>query len=119
MKLERFHYSLLTTPYSLLYWHCNPVQTPAAVPDADAIVMSTNCPAVTVTDPVDVQLEFVLTEQLSAVFAIDPGVPTRSVTVIVADCCEYTLSCVAVHPSGTHASTLAPSDALAFGEFTA
>jgi hypothetical protein len=108
--------------YSLLlgvHWHCNDVQTPAGVPDADVIVKSRKSPAATVTEPFDVQLELVLTEQLSAVPAIDPGVPMRSVTVIVADCCEYTLSCVAVHPNGTQASTDADSDALAFGEFTA
>jgi hypothetical protein len=62
------------------------------VPEADVIVKSTNCPAVTVTEPVDVQLIFVLTEQLSAVFAIELGVPARRVTVMFADCCEYTLN---------------------------
>jgi hypothetical protein len=109
----------LLRPIPCSYWHCNAVHTPADVPDGDVIVTSTNCPAVTVTEPVEVQLEFVLTEQLSAVFAIELGVPTRSVTVIVADCCEYTLNCVAVHPCGTQASTAAVSVSLAFGEFTA
>jgi len=47
------------------------------------------------------------------------GVPDRSVTFTLPDCCEYTSSRVAVHPSGTHASTDAPSLALAFGVFTA
>jgi hypothetical protein len=54
---------------------------------------------------VAVQLELVLTLHASVEFDIDPGVPTRSVTVIVADCCEYTLSFDAVQPAGTHAST--------------
>jgi hypothetical protein len=66
-----------------------------------------------------VQLPFVAGKQLSAVFCIAPGVPSRNVTVIAPDCCEYTFSSVAVHPSGTHASTdpLA-SVALASGVFT-
>jgi hypothetical protein len=103
-----------------VHWQTNEVQTPAGVPEADVIDTSTNSPAVTATEPVDVQLEFGLTWQLSAEFDIDPGVPTRNVTVIVPDCCEYTLSCVAVQPCGTHAST-APelSVSAAFGEFTA
>ena len=62
-----------------------------------------NCPAAIVTDPVAVLLELGLTVTASAEFAI--GVPTRSVTVMVFDCCEYTLSCEAVQPFGTHAST--------------
>jgi len=41
----------------------------------------------------------------------------------VFDCCEYTLSCVAVHPDGTHANTpvvvvSAVSLVLALGRFT-
>jgi hypothetical protein len=109
--------SLVPTPR--LYWHVTAVHTPARLPDADPTLRSTNCPAAIATDPVDVQLEFVATEQARAVLAIAPGVPERSVTVIVADCCEYTLNCVAVHPAGTHASTDADSFALALGEFTA
>jgi len=71
-----------------------------------------------------VQLPFVKGEHASAEFAIAPGSPTRSVTLIVFDCCEYTLNCVAVHPNGTQASTpvvavVPVSFVLAFGEFTA
>ena len=82
-----------------------------------------NCPAVIVTEAVDVLLEFGLTVTASAEFAIDPGVPTRNVTVIVFDCCEYTLSCDAEHPLGTHASTpvvdvVPVSFVLALGRFT-
>jgi hypothetical protein len=68
---------------------------------------------------VAVQLPLVATEHVKAVFSIAVGVPARSVTVMVADCCEYTVNCVAVHPAGIHASTGAVSVALAFGEFTA
>jgi hypothetical protein len=106
-------------PLLTLYWHCTAVHTPAAAPDADVKLISTKLPAAIVTDAVDVQLEFVLTWHASSVLVIAPGVPDRSVTVMVADCCEYTVNCVAVHPAGTHASTEAVSDALALGEFTA
>jgi len=113
-------YALLSTLYTLLYWHCSEVQTPAVVPDAALTSRSIKSPAGIGTAPLTVQLPFVAGEQLSAVFAIDPGVPNRNVTVITPDCCEYTSSSVAVHPSGTHAIT-APSASvgLAFGEFTA
>ena len=49
------------------------------------------------------------TEQVSAVFAMLPGVPKRNVTVTVCACCEKTFSCVAVHPAGTHVRTDASS----------
>lgn len=66
------------------------------------------------------QLPFVAGEQVSVVSAIAPAAPARSVTLIAPVCCEYTSSRVAVHPSGTHASTEpVVSEALAFGEFTA
>ena len=65
------------------------------------------------------QLPFVATEHAMAVSVIAAGVPDRSVTVIVADCCEYTSSSVAVHPSGTHAIVDGVSVRLAFSEFTA
>lgn len=71
------------------------------------------------TAPVDVQLLFVATGHAIAVSVIAPGVPDRSVTVIVADCCEYTSSSVAVHPSGTHAIVDGVSIRLAFNELTA
>jgi hypothetical protein len=66
----------------------------------------------------------VFTEHTSVEGTIAVGVPVRSVTVIVFDCCEYTLNCVAVHPSGTHASTpvvevVPVSFVFAFDEFTA
>jgi hypothetical protein len=46
------------------------------------------------------------------------GIPVRSVTVIVAACCEYTTSFVAEQPVGTHVSTLAVSFALWLVLFT-
>jgi hypothetical protein len=67
----------------------------------------------------------VATEHTSVDAAIAPGTPVRNVTVIVFDCCEYTLNCVAVHPAGTHTSTpfvtpeFSVSAVLEFGEFTA
>jgi hypothetical protein len=62
----------------------------------------------------------VVGEQLNAVSCSAPANPARNVTVIVADCCEYTSNSEAVHPCGTHASTdPAVSVMLAFGEFTA
>jgi hypothetical protein len=83
------------------------------------MLKSTKSPAGIAAAAAAVQLSLVATEHDSAVLAIDPGIPDRSVTVIAADCCEYTLNCVAVHPAGTHASTEAVSVALALGEFTA
>jgi len=79
---------------------------------------STKPPAGTVTLPDEVQVPPDETAQLSPVLAILPGAPARSVTVTVFDCCENTSSSVAVHPAGTHDSTDAVSDALAFGLLT-
>jgi hypothetical protein len=67
----------------------------------------------TTTDPAEVQLEPLETEQLIAVLAIVPGVPLRSVTVIVFDCREKTESFVAVQPVGTHVRIESDSVALA------
>lgn len=50
------------------------------------------------------QLEFVVAVHAIVVFAIDPGIPCRSVTVIAFACIEYIVSFVAVHPPGTHVS---------------
>ena len=50
--------------------------------------------------------------------AILPGVPSRSVTVIVLDCREKTLNCVAEQPAGTHVSTESVSVAAEFALFT-
>jgi hypothetical protein len=82
-----------------------------------------NCPAATTTEPVAVQLLFDVTEHTSVEGTIVPGAPVRNVTVIMLDCCEYTLNCDAVQPNGTHASTpvvavVPVSLVLAFGEFT-
>jgi hypothetical protein len=46
------------------------------------------------------------------------GVPCRSVTLIVPDCRENTLNCVAEQPAGTHVSTESPSLAAEFALFT-
>ena len=62
-------------------------------------------PAGTATVPVAAHWLLVETEQESADAVIDPGIPVRSVTVMVPDCCEYTDSVVAVHPAGTQVST--------------
>jgi hypothetical protein len=64
------------------------------------------------------QLEPDATTQLNAVSAMLPAGPERSVTVTVFDCCEYTASFVATHPSGTHVSAGAVSVVLPFGLFT-
>jgi hypothetical protein len=82
------------------------------------MVTSTKPPVGTVALPDEVQLPPDETAQLSPVFAILPGVPARSVTVTVFDCCENASSSVAVHPAGTHDSTEAVSVALEFGLFT-
>jgi hypothetical protein len=52
------------------------------------------------------------------VSAIFPGVPCRSVTVIVLDCREKTLNCVAEQPAGTQVSTESVSVAAEFALFT-
>jgi hypothetical protein len=81
------------------------VQTPAAVLFAPLMIRSTKLPAETVTLPVAVHDEFVVAEQESVVFAMLPGVPSRSVTVIVPPCSEKTFRVVAVQPAGTHVRT--------------
>jgi hypothetical protein len=101
------------------YWHCNAVQTAAELPEAEAMLRSMNPPAGIVTEPVAVQLKFVATEHDNDVVPIELGVPERNVTVIVADCCEYTLRLVAVHPCGTHAITDVASASDEFVVFTA
>lgn len=95
--------------------HCTAVQTPTDVPDAPVICKSRNSPATTFSAPDEKQLLFVEAEQLRAVPAMLPGVPALKVTVMTADCCEYTWSFVAVQVWGTQASTDAVSVALAFG----
>src|SRR5438067_1930682 len=79
--------------------------TPAAVPLALATSRTTNAPAPTVTLPVAVQAAPDSAEHVNAVSAILPGVPMRTVTVMVFDCREKALNCVAAHPAGTHVST--------------
>jgi len=99
--------------------HSNEVQTPAVVPDALSNLKSIKFPAGIETDPVAGQLPEVEGVQLKAVSAIELGVPVRSVTFTLPDCCEYTSNRVAVQPNGTHASTDALSLMLPFGVFTA
>jgi hypothetical protein len=80
---------------------------------------STNSPGPTVTFPVAVQADPGATdEHAKAVSAILPGVPCRNVTVIVLDCREKTLNCVAEQPAGTHVSTESVSVAAEFALFT-
>jgi hypothetical protein len=71
-----------------------------------------------VTFPVAVHAAPDATEQASVVFAILPGVPSRSVTLIVFDCREKTFICVAEHPAGTHVNTASDSLAAEFALFT-
>jgi hypothetical protein len=60
-----------------------------------------------------------VTEHASGVFAILPGVPSRSVTVIVfAVSRENTLNCVAEQPAGTQVKTESASVAAEFALFT-
>src|SRR5947209_14388203 len=94
------------------------VHTPAAVPLAPDTLRSTNSPAPTVTLPVAVQAAPDAAEHVRAVSAILPGVPIRSITVMLFDCREKTLNCVAAHPAGTHVSTESVSVAAAFALFT-
>jgi hypothetical protein len=79
---------------------------------------STKPPAAIGTLPVAVQLEFEAAEQAREVLVILPGAPCRSVTVMVADCWEYTVSDVAVQPEGTQVNTDAFSLELAAVLFT-
>jgi hypothetical protein len=98
--------------------HVNAVHTPAAVPLAPVTLRSTNSPAPTVTFPVAVQAAPGATEHVRAVSAILPGVPCRNVTLIVLDCREKTLNCVAEQPAGTHVTTESVSVAAEFALFT-
>jgi len=104
----------IVSPHS----QANAVHTPAAVPLAPAIDRSTNDPAATAKLPVTVHELPLAAEQASAVSAILPDTPLRSVTTTVFACCENTVSFVAVQAAGTHVSTKAPSLALAFVELT-
>jgi hypothetical protein len=66
--------------------HINAIQTPAAVPLAPDTLKSTKFPGATVTFPEALHADPDATEeQASVVFAMLPGVPCRSVTVIVPD----------------------------------
>jgi hypothetical protein len=68
-----------------IFWrqlHINDTQTPAAVPLAPDTPKSTKFPGATVTFPDAVHADPDATEQASVVFAMLPGVPCRSVTVI-------------------------------------
>jgi hypothetical protein len=58
------------------------------------------------------------TEHASPVSAIFPGVPCRSITLIVFACRENTLNCVAEQPVGTHVKTESASVAAEFAPFT-
>ncbi len=98
--------------------HASAVQTPAPVPLAPLTLRSTKFPAAIATLPVLVQLPPEVTEQTKAVSAMLPGTPCLSVTLIIFDCCENTVSRVAVQPAGTHVNTAAPSLALEFELFT-
>ena len=98
--------------------HVSDIQTPALAPLAPVTLRSTKFPSGTTTDPVTEQADPEATEQTIVVSAICPGVPCRSITVIVFDCCENTLRFVAVHPAGIHVSTGPVSDALTFELFT-
>ena len=96
----------------------NAIQTPAAVPLAPVTLKSTKFPAATVTFPDAVHAAPGATEHTNAVSAILPGVPCRSVTLIVFDCRENTLNCVAEQPAGTHVNTESDSLAAEFALFT-
>jgi hypothetical protein len=65
--------------------HIKAIQTPAAVPLDPDTLKSTKFPGDTVTFPDAVHADPDATEQASVVFAMLPGVPCRSVTVIVPD----------------------------------
>src|SRR5208283_3025155 len=83
------------------------VQTPAGVLFAPLMIRSTKLPAGTVSLPVAEHELPVVAEQVRSVLLVMlPGVPIRSVTVIVPPCSEKTLSAVAVQPVGTHVRTV-------------
>jgi hypothetical protein len=82
------------------------------------MLKSTKFPAAIVTFPLTVHDEPGATEHASAVLAILPGIPSRSVTLIVFDCRENTFNCVAVQPAGTHVNTESASLAAEFALFT-
>jgi hypothetical protein len=69
------------------------------------MLKSTKFPAAIVTFPVARHEDPEATEQVSVVSDRLPGVPWRSVTLIVFDCRENTLNCVAEQPAGTHVNT--------------
>jgi hypothetical protein len=94
------------------------VQTPAAVPLAPDTLRSTKLPAATATLPVTVQLDPEAATQASAVSAIVPADPVRSVTVTALACRENTVSELAVQAVGTHVITESSSPALAFALLT-
>jgi hypothetical protein len=98
--------------------HVSAIHTPATVPLAPDTLKSTKFPAATVTFPVTVHAEPGATEHTSAVSDMLPGVPRRSVTLIVFDWREKTLSCVAAQPAGTQVNTESASLAAAFALFT-
>jgi hypothetical protein len=98
--------------------HASAIHTPAGVPLVFATLKSTKFPAPTVTFPDTVHAAPGATKHTSAVSAILPGVPCRSVTLIVFDCRENTLSCVAEQPAGTHVNTESVSLAAEFSLFT-
>jgi hypothetical protein len=94
--------------------HASAIQTPAAVPLAPLTLKSTKFPAATLTFPDTVHPTPGAAEQTSGVSAILPGVPWRSVTLIVFDWRENTLNSEAVHPAGTHVRTESASLAAEF-----
>ena len=99
--------------------HANAVHTPAAVPLAPVIFKSTKLPAATVTFPDTVHEDPGATEHAIDVLAMLPGVPCRSVTLIVfAVSRENTLNCVAEQPAGTHVNTESASVAAEFALLT-
>jgi hypothetical protein len=65
--------------------HINAIQTPAAFPLAPDTLKSTKFPGATVTFPDTVHADADVTWQASVVFAMLPGVPCRSATVIAPD----------------------------------
>jgi hypothetical protein len=94
------------------------IHTPARVALAPDTLKSTKFPAATVTFPDAIHAEPGATEHTSAVSDMFPGVPCRSVTLIVFDWRENTFNCVAAQPAGTHVNTESASLAAAFALFT-